>query len=76
MINKELEKLVNTELNRLRKKYTKFSSLHEFWGLFAEESAELFEQIRKKPHNRSHRKITEETIQLIALLKQMLEDFT
>jgi NTP pyrophosphatase (non-canonical NTP hydrolase) len=66
--------LVNAEKNRAREFNGSFSSLHEIYGVLAEETQEFFDEVRKKPDDRDPNNLLSELVQIAAVAEMAAED--
>lgn len=65
---------IETEANAAQEKYGDFASMHEAYGVLAEEVAELFEAIREKQRQPTRsRAIRSEAIQIAAVALRIAE---
>lgn len=65
---------IETEANEAQEKYGDFASMHEAYGVLAEEVAELFEAIREKQRQPTRpRAIRGEAIQIAAVALRIAE---
>ena len=60
-----------SELERA-KVHPKFHSFHEFYGVLMEEIEELFDEIKKKQHDK--KRIKEEAIQVASMCFKMIDN--
>lgn len=73
-MNKFLEE-VATEAARATENHGQFNSLHEAYGVLAEEVDEFWEEVRKKREDRSAENIRAELIQIAAVCCKAAEKF-
>lgn len=66
--------LVNAEKNKARESNGSFSSLHEIYGVLAEETQEFFDEVRKKPDDRDPDNLLAELVQIAAVAEMAAED--
>lgn len=66
--------LVQEELAKARKTHGPQSSYHEGYGILLEEVDELWDEVRKKTHNRNHLDTLKELVQIASCAQKMAED--
>jgi hypothetical protein len=65
---------VRAELIIAREKYRPMASAHEGWAVLREEVDELWDEVRKKPSQRSTLAMYHELVQISAMAQRMAED--
>jgi hypothetical protein len=65
---------VTTELQDARAKYRPMASAHEGWAVLREEVDELWDEVKKKPSQRSTYAMYNELVQIAAMAQRMAED--
>lgn len=66
--------VVAMELASAREKFPAFHSAHEAYGVLAEELAEFFDEVRKRPALRDPARMVKELVQLSAMCQRAAED--
>ena len=66
--------LVIQEKQRARELHGSFSSLHEIYGVLAEEIQEFFDEVRTKPDERDADNLLSELVQIAATAEMAAED--
>jgi len=66
--------LVTAEKKRARKEYGDFNSIHEIYGVLAEELDEVFDQVKLKPDTREPEALLKELVQLASTAENAAED--
>lgn len=68
---------IEQEANRAQESYGDFASMHEGYGVLAEEVAELFECVRMRPHDPDRAQLLRsEAIQVAAVALRIAEQAT
>lgn len=68
------QELVRLELRSAQDANAPLNSLHEGYGVLLEEVDELWDEIKKKPYERSSRRLLEELVQVGAMAQRIAED--
>lgn len=71
---KKFRDAVQEEIDKVRSKGHISNSLHEGYGLLKEELEEFWDEVKKKPKNRSHKGMFGELVQIAALAEIISED--
>lgn len=66
--------LVKEEANRAAEQYGPIHSLHEGYGVIAEEVAEFFDEVRQKDSERDVNNLVTELVQIGAMAQRIAED--
>jgi len=67
---------IQTELGRAQAKHAPMHSVHEGYATILEELDELWEEVKKKPKNRSIEQLRNEAIQVGAMALRFVVDLT
>ena len=70
----EIFSVISLELSSARSKYPAFHSGHEGYATILEELDELWEEIRKKPRERSKDRMRKEAVQIAAMAIRFIGD--
>jgi NTP pyrophosphatase (non-canonical NTP hydrolase) len=70
-VKKDLDRALKL---REEKKYGKFHSAHEGFGVLYEEVDEFWEEVRKKASKRSKKDMRNELIQIISVAMRIIDD--
>lgn len=73
-MNQTFPDLVKAENNRALEQYGPINSLHEGYGVLAEEIAEFFDEVRKKDSDREPDAILGELVQIGTMAQRIAED--
>lgn len=65
---------IQAELVWARDHYYSFASAHEGWAILREEVDELWDEVKKKPSQRSIELMRKEAIQIAAMAIRFVED--
>ena len=68
------QEMVTAELTEVRKKHKPINSLHEGYGLLAEEVDEFFREVCKKSKNRLKDNVRQELVQIAGICQRIAED--